>query len=88
VKTYRIALTQKLNILGALEDEILTYITEDEIRETGILRESIPHQIDEALNTVDVENSAHTDKSISHYAPKSNSFTEGLGAGKLANDYS
>ena len=40
VKTYRIALTEKLDILGALEDEILILIAEenieDEISETGI----------------------------------------------------
>ena len=91
VKTYRIALTEKLDILGALDDEILTLIAkeniEDEISETGIFRESIHHmivQIDEALNAVEVENSGHTDKSISHYPSNSNfnSFTESLGAGK------
>ena len=64
VKTYRIALTEKLNILSALNDEILTLITEehieDEIRETGIFRESIDEmivRIDETLNAVEVENS-------------------------------
>jgi len=74
VKTYRIALTEKLDILGVLDDEILTLITEeqieDEISETGIFRESIHQmivQIDEALNAVEVENSGYTDKSISHY---------------------
>jgi len=91
VKTYRIALTEKLDILGALDDEILTLITEehieDEISETGIFRESVHQvrvQIYEALNAVEVENSGHTDKSISHYPSNSNSnlFTEGLGAGK------
>ena len=91
VKTYRIALTEKLDILGALDDEILTLIAEenieDEISETGIFRESIHQmivQIDEALNAVEVENSGHTDKSISHYPTNSNSnsFTESLGAGK------
>ena len=91
VKTYRIALTEKLDILGALDDEILTLIAEenieDEISETGIFRESIHQmivQIDEALNAVEVENSGHTDKSISHYPSNSNSnsFTESLGAGK------
>ena len=89
VKTHRIALTEKLDILGALDDEILTLITEeqieDEISETGIFRESI-HQmivrIDETLNAVEVENSVLTDKSISHYPSNSNSFTEGLGAVK------
>ena len=56
VKTYRIAITEKLNILSALDDEILTLITEeqseDEIRETGIFRESIHEmivRIDETL---------------------------------------
>ena len=29
VKTYRIALTEKLNILSALDEEILTLITEE-----------------------------------------------------------
>ena len=89
VKTYRIALTEKLNILSALDEEILTLITEeyieDEIRETGIFRESIHEmivRIDETLNAVEVENSGHTDKSISHYPSNSNSFTEGLGAGR------
>ena len=91
VKTYRIALTEKLDILGALDNEILTLIAEenidDEISETGIFRESIHQmivQIDEALNVVEVENSGHTDKSISHYPSNSNSysFTESLGAGK------
>ena len=38
--------------------------------------------IDETLNAVEVENSGHTDKSISHYPSNSNSFTEGLGAGR------
>ena len=47
------------------------------------MRESIHHQTYEALNTVDLENSGYTDKSISHYSPTFNSFTEGLGAGKL-----
>ena len=71
MKTYRIALTEKLDILGALDDEILTLIAEenieDEISETGIFRESIHQmivQIDEALNAVEVENSGHTNKSI------------------------
>ena len=91
VKTYRIALTEKLDILGVLDDEILTLIAEgnieDKISETGIFRESIHQmivQIDEALNAVEVENSGHTDKSISHYPSNSNSnsFTESLGAGK------
>ena len=91
VQRYRIALTEKLDILGALDDEILTLIAEenieDEISETGIVRESIHQmivQIDEALNAVEVENSGHTDKSISHYPSNSNSnsFTENLGAGK------
>ncbi|XP_044184810.1 uncharacterized protein LOC122964955 [Acropora millepora] len=89
VKTYRIALTEKLNILSALDEEILTLITEeyieDEIRETGIFRESIHEmivRIDETLNAVEVENSGHTDKSISHYPSNSNSFTEGLGVGR------
>ena len=89
MKTCRIALTEKLDILGALDDEILTLIAEenieDEISETGIFRESIHQmivQIDEALNAVEVENSGHTDKSISHYPSNSNSFTESLGAGK------
>ena len=75
MKTYRIALTE--HILGALDDEILTLIAEenieDEISETGIFRESIHQmivQIDEALNAVEVENSGHTDKSISHYPSK------------------
>jgi len=73
VKTYQITLTEKLDILGALDDEILTLITEehieDEISKTGIFREFIQLivQIDEALNAVEVENSGHTDKSISHY---------------------
>ena len=88
VKTYRIALTEKLNILSALDEEILTLITEeyieDEIRETGIFSESIHEmivRIDETLNAVEVENSEYTDKSTSHYPSNSNSFTEGLGAG-------
>ena len=56
VKTYRIAITEKLNILSALDEEILTLITEehseDEISETGIFRESIHEmivRIDETL---------------------------------------
>ncbi|KAK2560784.1 hypothetical protein P5673_016575 [Acropora cervicornis] len=60
VKTYRIALTEKLNILSALDEEILTLITEeyieDDIRETGIFRESIHEmivRIDETLNAVE-----------------------------------
>ncbi|XP_044183283.1 uncharacterized protein LOC122963962 [Acropora millepora] len=86
---YRIALTEELKILSALDEEILTLITEehieDEIRESGIFRESIHEmivRIDETLNAVEVENSGHTDKSISHYPSNSNSFTEGLGAGR------
>ena len=85
VKTYRIALTEKLNILSALDEEILTLITEehieDAIRETGIFRESIHEmivRIDETLNAVEVENSGHSDKSISRCPSNSNSFTEGL----------
>jgi len=39
-------------------------------------------QIDETLNAVEVENSGHTDKSISRYPSNSNSFTKGLGAGR------
>lgn len=39
-------------------------------------------QIDETLNAVEVENSEHADKSISHYPSNSNSFTESLRAGK------
>ena len=88
VKRYMIVLTEKLNILSALDEEILTLITEehieDKIRETGIFRESIHEmmRIDETLNAVEVENSGHTDKSISHYPSNSNSFTDELGAGK------
>ena len=90
VKMYRIALTKKLDISGALDNEILTLIVEenieDDMSETGIFRESIHQivQIDEVLNAVEVENSGHTDKSISHYPSNSNSnsFTESLEAGK------
>ena len=60
VKTY---LTEKLNILSALDEEILTEEhIEDEIRETGIFRESIHEmivRIDETLNAVEVENPGH-----------------------------
>ena len=87
LKTYRIALTEKLNILGALDDEILALMKEehieDEIKETGTFRESI-HQmiveIDETLHALELEKAGHSDKSISH--SNSNSFTESLGAGK------
>ena len=91
VKTYRIAITEKSDILGALDDEILTLIKEehieDEIIEIEIFKESIHQmivQIDEALDAVEVENSGPTDKSISHNPSNSNSylFTEGVGAGK------
>ena len=76
LRTYRIALTEKLNVLGALDDEILALITEehieDEIKGTGNFRESI-HQImveiDETLNAVELEKAGNTDKSI----PLSNS---------------
>jgi len=72
----------------SVANQVKTYRTEhieDKIRETGIFRESIHQltvQIDETLNAVEVENSGLTDKSISHYPSNSNSFTEGLGAGK------
>ena len=87
LKAYRIALTEKLNVLGALGDEILALMTEkhieDEIKETGNFRESI-HQmiveIDKFLNAVDLEKDGNTDKSIP--LSNSNSFTERLGIGK------
>ena len=87
LRTYRIALTEKLNVLGALDDEILALITEehieDEIKGTGNFRESI-HQmmveIDETLNAVELEKAGNTDKSIP--LSNSNSFTESLGIGK------
>ena len=87
LKAYRIALTEKLNVLGALGDEILALMTEkhieDEIKETGNFRESI-HQmiveIDKFLNAVDLEKAGNTDKSIP--LSNSNSFTESLGIGK------
>ena len=48
LKTNRIARTEKLNVLVAPDDEILSIITEkqieDEIKENGSFRESI-HQI-------------------------------------------
>ena len=76
LRTYRIVLTEKLNVLGALDDEILALITEehieDEIKGTGNFRESI-HQmmveIDETLNAVELEKAGNTDKLI----PLSNS---------------
>ena len=76
MRTYRIALTEKINVLGALDDEILALITEehieDEIKGTGNFRESI-HQmmveIDETLNAVELEKAGNTDKLI----PLSNS---------------
>ena len=86
LKTYRISLTEKLNILGALDDEILALIKEDQIEDeispTGTFRESI-HQmivrIDESLHPLEV-NSGLTDKSISHF--HSSSLSESSGAGK------
>ena len=87
LKAYRIALTEKLNVLGALGDEILALMTEkhieDEIKETGNFRESI-HQmiveIDKFLNAVDLEKAGNTDKSIP--LSNSNSFPERLGIRK------
>ena len=85
LKTYRIALQEKLKILGFLDDEILGLIKEDqieeEIKETGVFRESI-HQmivkIDETL-LVDIDHGI-TDKSSAHSVhSNSNSFAEGSG---------
>ena len=86
LKTYRISLTEKLNILGALDDEILALIKEDqiedEISETGAFRESI-HQmivrIEETLHSVEAK-TGPADKSISHL--NSSLSTESVGAGK------
>ena len=82
LKTYRIALEEKLKILGSLDDEILGLLKEDqieaEIEETGNFRESIHEmmvKIDEVLPT-EVEN--NSDKSNSH-SVTSNSFSFGLG---------
>ena len=88
LKTYRISLTEKLNSLRALDDEILALIKEDqiveEISETGAFRESI-HQmivrIDETLHSVEA-NSGPADKSISHLNSSGLLSTESLGAGK------
>ena len=53
LKTYRISLTEKLNILGALDDEILALIKEDQIEDetspTGTFRQyrsNAPHLSD------------------------------------------
>ena len=86
-KLIGLLLRQKLNVLGALGDEILALMTEkhieDEIKETGNFRESI-HQmiveIDKFLNAVDLEKAGNTDKSIP--LSNSNSFTERLGIRK------
>ena len=82
LKTYRIALEEKLKILGSLDDEILGLLKEDqieeEIEETGNFRESIHEmnvKIDEVL-LAEVEN--NSDKSNSH-SVTSNSFSYGLG---------
>ena len=82
LKTYRIALEEKLKILGSLDDEILGLLKEDqieaEIEETGNFRESIHEmmaKIDEVL-LAKVEN--NSDKSNSH-SVTSNSFSYGLG---------
>ena len=62
LKTYRIALEEKLKILGSLDDEILGLLKEDqieeEIEETGHFRGSIHEmmvKIDEVL-LAEVEN--------------------------------
>ena len=64
LKTYRIALEEKLKILGSLDDEILGLLKEDqieeEIEETGNFRESIHEmmvKIDEVL-LAEVENNS------------------------------
>ena len=87
LNTYQIALTEKLNVLGAQDDKILALMTEehieDEIKETGNFRESI-HQmiveIDKTLNAVELEKARNIDKPI----PLSNSklFTKSLEIGK------
>ena len=82
LKTYRIALEEKLKILGSLDDEILGLLKEDqieeEIEETGNFRESIHEmmvKIDEVL-LAEVEN--NSDKSNSP-SVTSDSFSYGLG---------
>ena len=87
LNTCQIALTEKLNVLGAQDDKILALMTEehikDEIKETGNFRESI-HQmiveIDKTLNAVELEKARNIDKPI----PLSNSnlFTKSLEIGK------
>ena len=92
LNTCQIALTEKLNVLGAQDDKILALMTEehikDEIKETGNFRESI-HQmiveIDKTLNAVELEKARNIDKPI----PLSNSnlFTKSLNLeGKTAKD--
>ena len=72
LKTYRIALEEKLKILGGLDDEILGLLKEDqieeEIEETGNFRESIHEmivKIDEVL-LAEVENISDKSNSNSH----------------------
>ena len=72
LKTYRIALEEKLKILGGLNDEILGLLEEDqieeEIEETGNFRESIHEmivKIDEVL-LAEVENISDNSNSNPH----------------------
>lgn len=68
LKTYRIALTEKLKVLGDLDDEILGLIKEehidDEIKETGIFREAIHEMVVRIDETLKVENNSGSDKSM------------------------
>ena len=51
LKTYRIALEEKLKILGGLDDEILGLLKEDQIEEEiGNFRESIHERIHERIS--------------------------------------
>ena len=85
LKTYRIALQEKMKILGFLDDEILGLVKEDqieeEIKETGVVRESIHQMIVKIDETLLVETDhGITDKSSAHSVhSNSNSFAEGPG---------
>lgn len=68
LKTYRIALIEKLKVLGDLDDEILGLIKEehidDEIKETGIFREAVHEMVVRIDKTLKVENNSGSDKSM------------------------
>ncbi len=85
LKTYRIALTEKLKVLSDLDDEILGLIKEEqideEIKETGVFRESIHEMVVRIDETLSLEsNEGNTDKSMQ----LNSSITSAIGMGVKA----